>query len=366
MESKNISLFDDGDDGDLFAVKPTRPKNERKTELFEDEDDLFLSTERSSKARSSFMEKDATVEPKIDVSKNVSSLEAEKMGNDDFLQDGLFSKATKTHSSLFEEDDDYDDLFGSKDAVQRNNDRSKPESKEEIDRNDQIQKLPEEGKDSLESSSSNADAAMRESSVVAEKSVNEERSKAELGDMFSKEDGTTKKNSPPKTLNIRTIPSPPSEDQSNQQAPRKLVSGKIKNLMGKMGDLKILSPMDAPPLWRKSEEKTDEDEDVVDKDGDLSVAGRVSPPSVSGNYCLTRFAFSLHSIFYHLIPFGLQLLLQAERNLILRALNILFIKTFDPYCVTIIIISYFLSKDKAKKDKFEMLTNLISKCRVFI
>ncbi|XP_012217073.2 WASH complex subunit 2-like isoform X1 [Linepithema humile] len=283
MESKKISLFDDGDgdgdDGDLFAVKPTKSKNERKTELFED--DLFLSTEASSKERSS-LGKDAAVEPKIDVSKNVSSLEAKKMDKD-FSQGELFSKTTKTRS-LFEEDDDYDDLFGTKDAVQRNNDRLKSESKEEIDKKviDRVQKLPERDKDSLESSSSNLDAkTTTDSSVVVEKSVNEERSKAELEETFPKEDSTTKRNSPPKTLNIRTIPSPPSEDQNNQQAPRKLVSGKIKNLMGKMGDLKILSPMDAPPLWRKSEEKPDEDEDIVDKDGDLSIAGRVSPPSVS-------------------------------------------------------------------------------------
>jgi len=41
--------------------------------------------------------------------------------------------------------------------------------------------------------------------------------------------------------------------------------------------------MDAPPLWRKSEDKTDEDEDVVDLDGDLGISGHVSPPSVSGS-----------------------------------------------------------------------------------
>lgn len=297
MESKKISLFDDGDgdDGDLFAVKPTKSKNERKIELFEDEEDnLFLSTEASGKERSS-LGKDAAVEPKIDVSTNVSSLGTEKMGKDGFSQGELFSKITKTTKSLlFEEDDDYDDLFGTKNAVQRKNDRSKLESKEEINKNviDKAQKLPEKGKDSLESSRSNPDVkTTTESIIVAEKSVNKEKIKAELEETFSKENSTTKKNSPPKTLSIR-IPSPPSEDQNSQQVPRKLVSGKIKNLMGKMGDLKILSPMDAPPLWRKSEEKPDEDEDVVDKDGDLSIAGRVSPPSISGNYCSTRFLLS--------------------------------------------------------------------------
>lgn len=269
MESKKISLFDDDDSDDLFSgAKPMKSKSDRKTDiLFEDEDDLFLSIKASDKRLSSI--DSASVEPKIDVSKNASSLENEKMSKDDSSDYAgeLFSKATKTRSLLFE-NDDYDDLFGKKDAVS------------------------EQNKD-LEPSSLNRDIKMTTESknIVTKSDINEEKNKAEVGETSSKteEDGRTKKNSPPKTLSIRTTSSPPSEEQNSQQVPRKSVSGKIKNLMGKMGDLKILSPMDAPPLWRKSEDKTDEDEDIVDRDnGDQGVGGYVSPPSVSGNYCLTR------------------------------------------------------------------------------
>lgn len=292
MEPKKISLFDDDDDdSDLFGTK--KSKNDRKTDLFEEKNDLFLSAKAAS------MEKDAAVEPKTDVSKNVSSLETEnKNRNDppDYL-DGLFSKTTRSRSLLFD-DDDYDDLFGKKDSASHEGNRLK--SKEEVRKDiaEQAQKLPEDNKSPLESSSLN-----HHIKTIAERNDSSTRNdvheeKTEVKEMSSnnkEEDGRAKKNSPPKTLNIRTI-SPPSEEHDNQQAPRRLVSGKIKNLMGKMGDLKILSPMDAPPLWRKSEDKTDEDEDVVDRDsGDLGIvvgSGHVSPPSVSGSYCFTRFLFT--------------------------------------------------------------------------
>ncbi|CAL1679144.1 unnamed protein product [Lasius platythorax] len=286
MESKRIGLFDDdGDDGDLFTgAKSTKPKGDRKADvLFEDEDDLFLSNKANNKKRSS-VEKGASVEPKIDVSKNVSSLKAEKKSKDDSSDytGGLFSKATKTRSLLFE-NDDYDDLFGKKDAVSRENDRSKPESKEEVKKDiEKVQKLSEQKKDSSSLNRDIKKTITESKDVVAKSDINEEKNKAEVKETSSKaeEDGRTKKNSPPKTLSIRTTSSPPSEEQNGQQVPRKSVSGKIKNLMGKMGDLKILSPMDAPPLWRKSEDKTDEDEDVVDRDKD-GISGYVSPPSVS-------------------------------------------------------------------------------------
>ncbi|XP_011869765.1 PREDICTED: WASH complex subunit FAM21 isoform X2 [Vollenhovia emeryi] len=281
MEPKKISLFDDDDDdGDLFGAKPMKSKNERKTDIFKNEDDLFLSAEAAS------IEKTEEVKPKTDVSKNVSSLETEKKNRNDppdYL-DGLFSKTTRPRSLLFE-DDDYDDLFGRKDTASHEGDRSK--SKEEAGKEvaKQAQKLSEENKSSLESSSLSRDVktTAESSDSSARNDVHEERREAEVKETPSnvEEDGTAKKNSPPKTLSIRTI-SPPSEEHGNQQVPRRLVSGKIKNLMGKMGDLKILSPMDAPPLWRKSEDKTDEDEDVVDRDSaDLGISGHVSPPSVS-------------------------------------------------------------------------------------
>ncbi|KAL0133374.1 hypothetical protein PUN28_000842 [Cardiocondyla obscurior] len=281
MEPKKISLFDDDDDdGDLFGTSLTKSKNERKINLFEDEDDLFLS------AKTSLTEKDAVIEPKIDASKkDVSSLETEKKNSPPDYLDGLFSKTTRPRNLLFE-DDDYDDLFGKKEPAASHRDdilKSKEEARGNIA--EKVQKLPEENKSSLESSNINRDAETTtgSSDTAATNDTREEKSETEIKKMpiNIEEDGTLKKNSPPKTLSIRTI-SPPSEEHGNQQVPRRLVSGKIKNLMGKMGDLKILSPMDAPPSWRKSDDKADEDEDVVDKNGgDLAVSGHVSPPSIS-------------------------------------------------------------------------------------
>lgn len=308
MVPKKISLFDDdgdGDDGDLFGTKPkSKPKIERKTDLFEDEDDLFLSTKASSKGHSS-VEKDKSAAPKSDVSKNVSIVDVERKNKDVSPGNKLFSDAAKTQSLLFE-DDDYDDLFSKKETVKHKNDETKSESKEEV-RNDfieEVKKLPEKNKSSVESSSADFDVKApvkaADLNIIVDHPENEGNAKAnrtndkETSNVEEDVDGTTKK-SPPKTLSIRTT-SPPPEDGG--QTPRKSVSGKIKNLMGKMGDLKILSPMDAPPLWRKSEDRTDEDEDIVDKDSDSggpTTAGRISPPSVSGDDMLRLISNSKYS-----------------------------------------------------------------------
>ncbi|XP_024936707.1 WASH complex subunit 2 isoform X2 [Cephus cinctus] len=89
---------------------------------------------------------------------------------------------------------------------------------------------------------------------------------------------------PPKTLNIRPAVSPTNEETI---APKRVVSGKIKDLMGRMGDLKILSPTDTPPLWRKNDEVTDEldvpdDEDIAD--GGCISTTKESPQPVSEEY----------------------------------------------------------------------------------
>lgn len=289
MEPKKISLFDDDDDGDLFSAKP-KSKNEHKTDLFEDKNDLFLSSKASNKGHSS-VEKSRSIESKSDTSKDIPVVDVEEKSKDP-PGNGLFSNTRKINS-LFE-DDDYDDLFSKTKTAVREDVQSKPTSKEEDKKDvvENIQKLSGENKSSMsEFSSLERDAkTATESNVVInrmEKDVNGKKNKTDVVETYRTEDvdGMTRK-SPPKTLNIRTTPSPSDE---GGQAPRKSVSGKIKNLMGKMGDLKILSPMDAPPLWRKSEEKVDEDEDVVDRDSDNGgqiAGGRVSPPSVSGDYPL--------------------------------------------------------------------------------
>lgn len=53
-------------------------------------------------------------------------------------------------------------------------------------------------------------------------------------------------------------PSPP---EDNSQSARRTVSGKTRHFIGKIGDLKILSSMETPPL--SSEERTDEEDSVA-------------------------------------------------------------------------------------------------------
>lgn len=171
----------------------------------------------------------------------------------------------------------------------RENDQSKPRPKQEVEK-DMIEEAqkgpPEENENPIESSDGNDAVAANSEPNIPVNDSNEKCERLVKGTSANIEetDGATKKNSPPRTLDIHSITPPSTEELSNQQqVPRRSVSGKIKNLMGKMGDLKILSPMDAPPLWRKSDDKTDEDEDVLDSDSGGRNAGRISPPSVSGN-----------------------------------------------------------------------------------
>lgn len=91
------------------------------------------------------------------------------------------------------------------------------------------------------------------------------------------------KSDPPNSLNIRPL----SLSEEGKEAPRRAVSGKIKNLMGKMGDLKILSPTDTPPVLRKNEEKNEEDESLEcdsEDGGSLSIPSSGIETSVNGMF----------------------------------------------------------------------------------
>ncbi|XP_046423922.1 WASH complex subunit 2C isoform X1 [Neodiprion fabricii] len=78
------------------------------------------------------------------------------------------------------------------------------------------------------------------------------------------------KREPPKTLEIRSGEKP-------NTVQRRVVSGKIKNLMGRMSDLKILSPTDSPPAWRKNEDRVEEESDKDTADGSCSSTSRHNP-----------------------------------------------------------------------------------------
>lgn len=300
---KKISLFDDDediDDGDLFGTKPVKSEAKSESRILKDdnddekkkekdhkeEDDLF-SAEKQANDKSSI----GTTASGTDNEQGVSSRKSEKMDKNILSGNSLFSSTIGTHGLVFE-DDDYDDLFSTKptksvikEETKKESERSKSEtiddaketSAKEIKTLDESNIFEKVEEPSVFDTTSNKVVQKNDTDVY--KVSSEEPSVAE--DI----ENETKK-SPPKSLDIQTVASssPPEE---NGQGTKRTVSGKIKNLMGKMGDLKILSPMDTPPLWRRSEEKTDEEDSTADRDSDdggcISIQGHSSSLSVSGN-----------------------------------------------------------------------------------
>ncbi|XP_015173180.1 PREDICTED: WASH complex subunit FAM21 [Polistes dominula] len=246
--TKKNSLFDDEEDDnvdDLFGVKKTEIKSKIEDKMFtsDPENDLFsvkpstkttkvmdkktLSREEETTVedikRQSLLSKDTSLEGTVN---NFVVTTKQDKGQDNQKKDALF------------EEDDYEDLFV----------------------NDKKEKKKVEVESKIEDSKESNEIISKKESVQVE---------VKFSDNFDDNNSTDvdNKKHPPTTLNIRTTTSSSAED--NSQMPRRTtVSGKIKDLMGKMGDLKILSPTDTPPLWRKSEEKTDEEDDVIDRDSD--------------------------------------------------------------------------------------------------
>lgn len=280
VESKNINLFDDDDnDDDLFCTKPKLKNKLNKTEIFEEEeeDSLFLSAKLSDKKHAS-VRKDMSISLKID--KTIPISDAETKTKISYAENELLANTARTHKLLFK-DDDYEDLFGKKKIVTHEDDVLKSKPKKKITKYLIEQKSSEEN--GTLSSTLQQKPTIKSNAVLKSDISNEKNTYFENTSSVEEDTAVNSaiKINPPRTLNIRTVSTSPEE---NNQTPRRAVSGKIKSLMGKVGDLKILSPMNAPPLWRKSEDKTDEDEDVVDHDsGGLDISGHVSPPSISGN-----------------------------------------------------------------------------------
>lgn len=96
-------------------------------------------------------------------------------------------------------------------------------------------------------------------------------------------DNSTKRH-PPKTLSIRLPVA--GDDSSQQPPPRRVVSDKIKHLKGKMGDFKVLSPTDTPPVWRKSKEKSDSESEIIES-RDSEDGGNMSVPSTAASPALS-------------------------------------------------------------------------------
>ncbi|KAJ8688343.1 hypothetical protein QAD02_024138 [Eretmocerus hayati] len=257
ISRKKVSLFDDDED---------------------DEDDLFGgATKKVLDSRIGTMEGEEKKEDE-----NPRPTESV-----DIVQEQEDSKPLASRG-LFDDDDDDEDLFGDK--------------KKEKAIADVVDEKPKPSRSGVEVEKPKRPA-------VPEK-------KPELSSV----DGavSSKRSEPPSSLRVHPIlpkldvaAASSEAAKSDRIAPAKpAVSGKIKNLMGKMGDFKILSPTDTPPLFRKNAEdkvaapttvttpandENNDEQPVGSEDSSPSLPSGGSSPHTSGTNSRTRDSPSLTS-----------------------------------------------------------------------
>lgn len=262
-QKKSLIFEDSDDEDDLFASVKLPSANKTKN-IFSDGPDLFapkLAAVPQKKSLSSSIFDDS------DEEEEKSDLFGKKM-LEESLDTAIPAPESKPKKGIFddEDEDEDDDLFG---------DRGKKSASLFAEIKKKLEKLP-----------------VKEPQEKPQAKAKVEEAKTDV------QDGATvsKGSEPPKSLNLArkvtppavpspTLSSPEGEDKQMAQAPKKAVSGKIKNLMGKMGDLKILSPTDSPPVFKKNSvedkkvkgEKTSPVEKKSDSSG--SQSGGSSPIS---------------------------------------------------------------------------------------
>lgn len=281
--SKEIKLFDDDDieNNDLFTIKPVKSETKNEPSIFNDDDenDLFSIKKPIDKKQKDDKQLLETVASGIDVIQKVSVGKSESKSSDVLSNNGLFSTTIGSHGLIF--DDDYDDLFSTKNT-------STEKIKEDAHLNlNTMEETKERSIKNVETSDDSDIFAKSEESgvsIITPKEKNDTQiSSSDERDSMPNTENELKK-SPPKSLDIHTNAALSSPEKNNQGAKR-VVSGKIKNLMGRMGDLKMISPMDTPPVWRRSKEKMDEEDSAADRDSDdggcVSTQSHNSPLSVS-------------------------------------------------------------------------------------
>ena len=279
---KPTSLFEDSDEEDLFGTSLSR-KGSKVPSIFDDDTDLPTESLKSSS---------------IIMGNTLSGLqETIKPETVDKVQDSSQNLFAANKGGLFGDDMEDDELFGQKppllNKVEENSSRMKTDAEDsDIFKESNIHSEIMESK--VESKTppkipQKPDNLMARRNQVEEESTNEN---VVDGACVSKRD-------PPKTLNVRS--SPPLTTEESSQVPRREVSGKIKDLMGKMSGLKILSPTDTPPVLRKNEEKHEEEEESLEGDsedgGSLSIPSSGKETSVSGMYYLCLFYLRKSGLF---------------------------------------------------------------------
>ncbi|KAK0176487.1 hypothetical protein PV328_000618 [Microctonus aethiopoides] len=291
---KSTSIFDDSEpeDEDLFSsIIHSKPVVNK----FNDENNFFATTSVNSADRDGVLtvpKKDFTVEPAEvgvvgDKESKVSVEKYNRNDNQPFVTSKISENKLFDDSDDDDDDDDDDDnLFSQKQTVvpqiktQQNHsivmDKSVDEKVDSVFQSVKSQKISMDSSNKSnefdEIHSENKDesksAPIMDDTVVSKVSENLENSPPEIH----------LKKEPPKSLKIR-LPVVGAVEDPNIP-PRRAVSGKIKDLMGKMGDLKILSPTDTPLPWRKSENPTsEEDNDNDTPDRDSEDGSSISVPS---------------------------------------------------------------------------------------
>lgn len=174
----------------------------------------------------------------------------------------IFSAANK---GLFDEDSDGDvDLFGKRGDKSISRDTSSKSFDKPLDSETKGEERKISGVESRDESTfekvvekGNFSTGIMSRDVTSEASLEATEETREV---------SSAKKDPPKSLDLPSMSASSAESDSTTQVPRRAVSGKIQNLMGKMGNFKILSPTDTPPVMRKAEEKIDVNENLADKD----------------------------------------------------------------------------------------------------
>ncbi|CAD6237265.1 GSCOCG00002222001-RA-CDS [Cotesia congregata] len=322
-EKKTLSIFDDSDeeDDDLFSTNTKIAKKPSDMfygggitpsggEMSDDVDDLFAKStstltknkleEEKEKEEEEEEEEVKAVEeaasPKKDSAEAVTLVEGEKksqvkldekQNNSDHVLPSVDVNLHSQSRRLFddyagEDSDDEDSLFG----------KSNVRSQGFPVFNDSVVNIKETKITSVQISSERGDnySDTEANSVSA----------IDGGKMSRITDNDTKIRTPPKSLKIKLPTVTADDDNESVSPPRRAVSGKIKNLMGKMGDLKILSPTDTPLTWRKAagdNNKVDsENDNTPDRDSEdgssISVPSTKSPTILSDENIITNVSLS--------------------------------------------------------------------------
>ncbi|XP_034946716.1 WASH complex subunit 2 [Chelonus insularis] len=264
LTDKIPNIFDDSDDeDDLFSPKVTK-----QSAMLSGNDNLLTnSSDSAHKDELAKPKKDSTVETAAEKGEKNSKVKLEeKRDSEQALASAKVARDISSESKLFHDSESDDDSLFSK---------KKPMSLE-INETESITQERLADKNTMISSA-----------LVQEKSIIENTSTVDGGKIskmdHSKQEILIQDNSikkPPTSLKIR-LPTITSDDDSNS-APRRVVSGKIKDLMGKMGDLKILSPTDTPLTFRKIGEKLSDSDLTPDRDSEdgssFSISSAKSPP----------------------------------------------------------------------------------------